>query len=213
MWRCVCIDYCVSRASLVLTSLFCFADSVTTLKTLNVSLDIRPNDGSGDNLGGTIWGKGVSLTVGGGTPVDWFSATDGIAPGSGVGGSTTIFFDVVFGTIGKTTYDDSNLFIEAATFNAGGATLPTDGSSFTMAVPASIGLIVLTGCNDQGCTTFNVITQPGVLTMSFSFFDGLYYAGDASFVSNTAVPEPSTLSLLAVGLAALRWRTKVISRK
>ena len=178
-----------------------------------MSLVIRPNDGSGDNLGGTIWNKGVSLTVGGGTPVGWFSATDGVAPGSAVGGTTTIFFDDVFGTIGKKTYDDSNLFIEAATFNAGSATLPTDGSGFTMSVPASVGLIVLTGCNDQGCTTFNVITQPGVLTMSFSFFDGLYYAGDASFVSNTAVPEPSTLSLLAIGLGTVLWRTKVVSRQ
>lgn len=200
-------------ASLLLTSLFCFADSVTTLKTLNVSLTIRPNDGSGDNLGGTIWGKGVSLTVGGGTPVDWFSATDGLAPGSGVGGTTTIFFDNVFGTIGKGTYDASNLSIQAASFNAGGATLPTDGSAFTMSVPASIGLIVLTGCNTQGCTTFNVITQSGVLTMTFFFSDGLYYADNASFVSNTTVPEPSTLSLLAIGLAALRWRTKAVSRR
>jgi PEP-CTERM motif len=203
----------LSCASLLLTSLFCFADSVTTLKTLNVSLTIRPNDGLGDNLGGTIWGGGVSLTVGGGTPVDWFSATDGIAPGSGVGGSTTIFFDDVFGTIGKTTYDDSNLLINAADFNAGGATLPTDGSAFTMSVPASIGLIVLTGCNTQGCTTFNVITQTGVLTMSYFFFDGLYYADSASFVSTATVPEPSTLSLLAIGLAALRWRTKAVARR
>ncbi len=203
----------LSCASLLLTSLFCFADSVTTLKTKNVSLTIRPNDGLGDNLGGTIWGGGVSLTVGGGTPVDWFSATDGIAPGSSVGGSTTIFFDDVFGTIGKTTYDSSNLFINAANFNAGGATLPTDGSAFTMSVPASIGLIVLTGCNAQGCTTFNVITQTGVLTMSFSFFDGLYYADSASFVSTATVPEPSTLSLLAIGLAALRWRAKAVARR
>ena len=200
-----------SCTALVLISLHCFADSVRNVNNVNASLVILPNDGSGDNAGGTLVGNGLNLTVGGGTPYFWFPATDGFAPGSSGGGSTTIFFDSVFGTIGKNTYDNSNLFIQAAVFNAGGFIFPSDGNGFTVSVPASIGLVVLQTCTDQGCTaccnTLNVTTRPGTLTLSFAFYNGLYYASRASFASSSAtVPEPSTLALLAIGLGVLPWQ-------
>lgn len=169
---------------LLLTPLNCFATS-THDSDLSVNLNIFPNDGTGDNLGGTILGPGVNLTVGGGAPYYWFNNVDGFAPGSGGGGSTTIYFDSVFGTIGSKSYE---LFIGAANLNAGGFTFPTDGKDFTISVPASIGLIVLTGCTDSGCKTFNIITKPGVLTLSFDYYagTGLYYGTGGSFVSTTS---------------------------
>jgi len=190
----------------LLTPFHCFATSVHDLTNLSVNLNIYPNDGTGDNLGGTIFGPGVSLTVGGGTPYYWFNNVDGFAPGSGGGGSTTIFFDSVFGTIGSKSYDPSDLFIDAATLNAGGFTFPTDGSGFTISVPASIGLIVLTGCTDTGCRTFNLITRSGELTLSFEYDagTGMYYGTGGSFVTGTTpVPEPGTVSLLILGLASI----------
>jgi hypothetical protein len=188
---------------LLFAPLNCFATS-THDSDLSVNLNIFPNDGTGDNLGGTILGPGVSLTVGGGTPYYWFNNVDGFAPGSGGGGSTTIYFDSVFGTIGSKSY--SELFIGAATLNAGGFTFPTDGEDFAISVPASIGLIVLTGCTNSGCQTFNVITKPGVLTLSFDYYagTGLYYGAGGSFVSTTTpVPEPGTISLMILGLASI----------
>ncbi len=183
----------------------CFATSVHDLTNLNVNLNIFPNDGTGDNLGGAIYGSGVSLIVGGGTPYYWFNNVDGFAPGSGGGGSTTIYFDSVVGTIGSHSYD-GNLSIGAATLNADSFTFPTDGSGFTISVPASIGLIVLTGCTDSGCKTFNVSTNSGVLTLSFDYDagTGMYYGTGGSFVSaTTPVPEPGTISLMILGLASI----------
>ncbi|HXJ89032.1 MAG TPA: PEP-CTERM sorting domain-containing protein [Candidatus Binatia bacterium] len=197
-----------SCAMFVLISLHCFADSVRNVNNVSASLIFFPNQGFGDNARGTLKGGGLNLTVLGGTPYWWFPGADGLAPGSSGGGSTTIYFDSVFGTIGKNSYDDSNLFIEAADFGAGVFTFPANGSDFAVSVQASIGLIVFQKCSDPGCTfccnTLNVTTRPGILTMSYSFHNGLYYPDNASFVSSgTPVPEPSTLALFAIGLAGL----------
>jgi hypothetical protein len=197
----------------MLSSVFCFGDSVTTLKNLGISLVIRPNDGTGDNLGGFITGSNVNLEVGGGTPVFWFSGIDEYAPGSPGGGFVNIFFDDASGTIGKHTYDESSLTPREADFNAAGFTFPTDGrTTFTVSVPGVIGVIVLTGCDDKGCITYNAYTNPGTLTMSFTLFDGFYVANSASFVSTAVAPEPSTLGLLVIGLGALPWR-KYLKRR
>ena len=155
-----------SCVMLVVTSLQCFADSIRNISNVNASLVFLPNYGSGDNVGGTLVSREVNLMVGGGTPYDWFPGGNGFAPGSGAGGSTTIYFDSAVGTIGNRSYD-GNLIIDAADFNADGFTLPTDGSGFTISVPESIGVIVLQGCDDKGCITYNVTTKPGTLTMSF----------------------------------------------
>jgi hypothetical protein len=200
----------VSRLTLcavILLSSSCgFADSVTFLKNLSVNLSVQPNAGFGDNVNGTIFGNGVNLSVGGGTPFEWYG-TDGYAPGSVGGGSTDVFFDFVFGTIGKKFFDDG---INEAHFDTGSFMFPTNGRNFTITLPASFGVIVLTGCTDGGgCYEYDLATRQGTLTMSFQYQNGLYYAGDGSFVtSTTAVPEPATLSLLTLGLAALPWQLR-----
>lgn len=188
---------------LLLTSLDVYADSVKNLTNVTVNLDFLPNDGTGENGGGFLDGNGLSLDVVAGTSYSWFAGTNGFAPGSRAGGGTTIYFDAVSGTIGNQSYD--TLGIGAADFNAGGLTFPTNGKDFTITVHGSLGMIVVYGCNSQGCDQYNVTTNPGTLTVSFSYADGLYYANEASFVSTTTVPEPSTFALLAIGFGALPW--------
>jgi hypothetical protein len=75
-----------------LFSVSAFADNIT-YTNLNVNFNISPNDGSGDNVGGTILGPGVNLLAGGGIPADWFNNDVGYQPGSEDGGPTTIYFD------------------------------------------------------------------------------------------------------------------------
>jgi hypothetical protein len=179
---------------LLLTPIQSFADSALNFNNLNVTLKIFPNE-DGDNLGGEIFGPGVSLNVGGGTPYSWFNNIDGFAPGSPGGGSTNIFFDSVVGKIGTQNYDE--LDINEADFNTVGFTFPTNGKNFSITVPASIGVIVLTGCTDSGCQTLNVYSKPGKLTLNFMYFNGLYYGTPSSF---TTVPEAGTLALVGFGL-------------
>jgi hypothetical protein len=178
---------------LLLASIPSLADSDLNFLNLNVNFGIGPNSGTGDNMGGTIFGPGISFIAGGGTPFSWFNNVTGFAPGSSGGGSTNIFFDFVSGTIGPYTLDDIN----EATFNAGGFTFPTNGKDFTITVPASIGVIVLTGCTVSSCQTLNVYTKPGQLTLSFQYYNGLYFGSAGSF---TTTPEPGRLGLVALGL-------------
>jgi hypothetical protein len=188
----------------LLTSVNLFAD---TFNDLNVNLTIRPNDGSGDNLGGTIIGPGVNLVVGGGTPYSWFNNVDGFEPGSPGGGTTQIFFDVAIGMIGSQSWDSCcNLMLDAPIFNAGGFIFPTNGQDFIFRTDAMIDPITFIGCTDDGCNeVFNLITKPGTLTLAFDYFDGtgLYYGDWGSF---TTVPEPGTLGLLAIGIGAVPFR-------
>lgn len=185
----------------LLTSFTAFADSVN-YTNLNVNIYIGPNDGSGDNLGGTLVGTNVNLLVGGGTPYVWLN-DQGYAPGSVGGGDVTIYFDYAAGTLGGQYYEGDNAAIGAADFNAGAFTLPTNGRNFTVSVPATLGLIVVMGCTDDNqCTTYNLSSKPGTLVLSFIYVQdqGLYYASSGYF---TTTPEPSTLGLVAIGVAAL----------
>ena len=147
---------------LLLASVNCFADSVRTFKNLSASLVILANGGSGDNIAGTITGAGVNLNIEGGTPADWFNNDVGFAPGSTLGGDTTIFLRNATGTILSKSYDSCcNLsFGNTPTFNAGSFTLPTDGQGFTITVPSSIDVMVFVTCTDTSCTTFNLVTRP-----------------------------------------------------
>jgi hypothetical protein len=197
---------------LLLASINCFADSVRTLNNLSVSLEVFPNDGFGDNIRGTITGAGVNLNMGGGTPADWYNNDVGFAPGSIGGGDTTIFLDLAFGTILSKSYDSCcNLtFGNTPAFDAGSFTFPTNGQGFTVTVPGSIEVMVFVSCPDSGgCKTFNLVTRPGTLTLSFAYSPdtGLYYGTGGSFASTvTPVPEPATIALLALGVGTMPWR-------
>jgi hypothetical protein len=198
----------VLLAALLLTSLHSFANSVT-FSDLNVNLTIYPNNGSGDNLYGTIFGNGVNLQVGGGTPFWWgFNNLFGAAPGSGGGGDTTIYFDSAQGQLGSQYYGSGATSIYAAVFDAGYFTFPTNGKNFTVMVPATLGLVAVLGCNSS-CQTYNLISVPGHLVLSFDYNapNGLYY-GTQGYFTTTIVPEPGTLALLAAGIGGIAWRRR-----
>lgn len=195
----------------LLTSLNSFANSVN-FTNLNVNLRIFPNGGSGDNLGGTIFGTAVNLMVGGGTPFSWFNDFEGSAPGSVGGGNTTIFFDFAQGTLGSQFYDGGSTGINAADFNAGNFTFPTNGKDFTVSVPATLELVVVLGCTDSGvCTTYDLTTKPGKLVLSFTYDQGSgLYFGSAGYFANT--PEPGTFGLVAIGISALAACKRKLTR-
>jgi len=92
----------VLLAIFVLTSISAFADT-KSLTNLNVNFVIQPNNGSGGNVGGTIFGPGLNLTVGGGFYVSYFSDLfgSGFAPGSTGGGGTPILVEFLAAEIGS----------------------------------------------------------------------------------------------------------------
>ena len=201
---------------LLLTSISAFATSFTNL---SVNFNILPNDGSGSNMGGYITGPGVNLAAGGGTPFDWFNSLVGIAPGSAWGGGTVLYWDGAAGQLGSQFYSIYGnggglpyLQLDIASFNTGGFTFPTNGQDlFTVTVPASLGVItgtIVSDCNS--CPTFSLTTLPGTMTLSFfySSFWGQYFGGSGSFTSTaiTTVPEPGTLGLVLIGVAAVTRR-------
>lgn len=188
-------------AVLLFSSLSAFANSIT-YTNLDMSLYIGANYGFGDNVFGTLTGRGTNLLVSGGTPDYWFSGDQGYSPGSAGGGSTIIYFDGAYGIVGSVNYGNVN--IEAADFNTGSFTFPSNGQkNFTVFLPASVGVITVFGCGSNSCQQYNLVTNPGTLKLSFVYEDGLYYANQGSF-SNT--PEPSTLGLMAIGLFVVGWR-------
>jgi hypothetical protein len=201
---------------LLLTSISAFATSFTNL---SVNFNILPNDGSGSNMGGYITGPGVNLAAGGGTPFSWFNSIVGIAPGSSWGGGTVLFWDGAAGQLGSQVYNTFGnggglpyIQLDISTFNTGGFTFPTNGQDlFTIKVPASLGVItgtIVSDCNS--CPTFSLTTLPGTLTLSFfySSFWGQYFGGSGSFTSTplTTVPEPGSLGLMLIGVAAVTRR-------
>jgi hypothetical protein len=187
---------------LLLTSVSAFADSFSNL---SASLTINPNNGSGGNIGGTITGPGVNLQVGGGAS-------------GGFGG--TIYWDFAIGGLGSQNYTNMGnggafpyLALDPATLNVGGFTFPTnpqDFSTFTVTVPASLGIVTGTieaqGADCNPCKTFVLTTIPGLETMSFQYDPvmGFQFTG-GSFTSSTTTPEPGALGLMATGIGALTW--------
>jgi hypothetical protein len=192
---------------LLVTSVGSFADSVNNFSNLNVNFNIYPNGGSGDNLGGRIFGPGVNVFAGGGSPNEWFNNDQGFAPGSTGGGSTTFFFDAVGGNIGSVGLTPgSEIF--SSTFDTNSFIFPTSPhnlQTFTVTLPGLIGAIMIVNCTDTECDTYNLYTNFGKLTLSFTY----YSASDAWFGTSgsfTTTPEPATLGLVAFGIGAAAWR-------
>jgi len=176
--------------SVVLLSSGMFAD------TINTTIFLIPNDGSGDNFGFLQRLNGtnirMNISISGGTPFSFFN-DEGYAPGSVLGGSTDVFFS-----------DDNSVTINGTQheldFNGPGSlfmssiTLPTNGKSFT----AKVGLeFSVSGTVADTGQVLNISgAQVGKIT--FTFGDGVY--SPSAF---TPVPEPSALALMSSGLIGI----------
>lgn len=161
----------------------------------SVTFGMVPNDGSGDNFGYL----NSNVFIVGGTDPGYFS-NQGYAPGSGVLGPGDIFVDSATAVIGGITYDLA--FSGPGTLFISSFTLPTDGSGFTIHVPATFSIVAtyyvgVTGQAHQ----FNIFsTGSGTITFSYDPTVGLYFANPVTFIGT---PEPATLGLMGTGLVGL----------
>jgi PEP-CTERM motif len=190
---------------LVLLGLSIAAHADTVRFFMNTDAEIDPNSGAGDNVAVTLSGQGVVISLAGGIPFDYYNFDEPIQPGSSVLGPTTIFWDFGFLKIGSQGYDFDNQFDAAPVFlDIPSFTLPTNGKDFSVTVPWvwELSGIIVDNCPSAGCV-FDLVGKPGKITFTFFYLDGNYFGGPSSF---TTVPEPGTLSLLGLGIAAALGR-------
>ncbi len=193
----------------MLSSISAFANSIN-FSNLSVNFGIDPNEGFGDNIGGQIFGPGVNLFVLGGTMTGWFDDGDAYAPGSTWGGPVFIGFDFASGKVGSLTYNYDSSVIFGTTLYTGYFTFPTNGQNFTVTMPAFLDQLSGVICPNNGCTSFNLNTMSGTLTLSFYYAPGsqAYYADYGSFTTSgpsTTTPETSTFLLMGIGMGAVTW--------
>lgn len=158
-----------------------------------VKIGLGPNDGSGDNFGIEQQSNGMTVFLAGGTPVTFFNAF-GYAPGSTLGGSTTVFLDFGSALIGGVSYD---LLVSTGSLSMTLVTLPTNGA-YTVTDPvvlsfSGFGIVTATG---QGIDVGG--SSNGYITFVRQGDTGLYYARDF-----TTVPEPGTVGLIGTGLIGI----------
>jgi hypothetical protein len=194
-------------AVLLVASVDSFANSSNYYQSnnLNAILYFQPNYGFGDNFGGSVFGPGVNLGIAGGTSATWTDAI-GFAPGTVLGGTTPVDWDTVWGNVGSQSAD--NWVIFASSLTVGYFTLPTNGQMhYSVVVPAWLGGLTLWGCGNNGCQVIGLGTASGKFTINFVYYpsQGLYYATNGVF---STVPEPGTLSLVAIGAAVTAWRKR-----
>jgi len=173
-----------------------FADSII--------IGLSPNNGTGDNFGFRLSGPGLVISIDGGVDVGYFNDL-GYAPGSTLGGTTTVFFssDTTTIRIGDTTYDlgqtgqGSTLFIT-------NFTLPDNGKNFAIQVQATFfGSLLYFDANGQ-LHTFDISRgAPGTMTFTWDPSLGLYFANPVVFSTATVTPEPGSLGLMVTGLISM----------
>jgi hypothetical protein len=155
-----------------------------------------PNQGFGDNLAFEQQKAGTILILTGGTPGDFFNSYNGYAPGSTLGGLTTVYFDSAYLQSGGFIYD-------VVITNTGSLFM----SSFTLPTPTNSTSVIwepvelsFTGSYTYAATGQTVnVGGTWVGTIPFEFgYGGVYYAGGF-----TAVPEPGAIGLMGTGLIGI----------
>jgi len=187
---------------LLLCSQLTFADSIKTYVVTSISMQMSPNDGSGDNISFTFTGPQFQMTgIGGMGCFDWCS-TDPIY-GTPVVSPSKVYISSIFDPvlIGGASYSGFDTgFDGQGLFNDFGGVFrfvsgsTGEGDSFTQ-----FNLILPT--NGKWIANFTWIPPDGDIP-------GYYEFNSASF--DAAVPEPGTLALTLTGLAGIAG---VIRRK
>lgn len=183
------------------------------------TIGFAENLGSGDNLGATLTGPGVTLLGGGGTNCSWcFLNSFSNTPGTSLNPSTQVFYDFVSGnvTLGSQTYNCQGLectFGEGTISALGNITFPANGQTFTVTVPAAVDPILLTvptPGQGQGFVQAGLLIPSGELSLTFDFNPSFpngpppYYSLDqATFTSTVSAPEPGPLGLMVAGLVGI----------
>jgi len=192
-----------------------YADSISTF-VAQANISFGANDGSGDNQNSTFTGPGVNLSASGDVSCFWcglqrYSLTPGssITPSVGNGGLDFVFVQgsLTFGGQPQTCNGDCSLFASGITALSS-LTFPTNGRNFTVTVPAilngAIGGVIGEG---ESFHQFDLQVRPGRLVLTFDFAPGqsggppAYYQFSQGMFTTT--PEPSTLGLMASGLAGI----------
>jgi hypothetical protein len=173
-----------------------YADSIHTFQITQATMQMGPNDGSGDNLSFTFTGPGLTITgIGGMGCIEWCSGQP-IYDLSSVGTSQIFITGFTTATIGGISYDPNTLAF-ASLFDAfGGLNASTtgfvgEGDTFTQ--------FRITAPTNGGWNLNFAYVQANGDTPAY------YYFTDGEFSANARVvtPEPGTVSLMLVGLAGI----------
>jgi len=221
---------------LVLVAQRVFADSIPTFNITQTKIFIT---WGGDNVGFSLIGPGTEITGSGGflcqstfcggPPA--FSGIDPFPPGSTLAGGGGEFGDIYLSSLGVVKvggqdFDSGSSFVGLAlslNFDITFPSTPT-GASFTNCssggeTPGFVGgsgiplsgspeqFILVMPAGGQFCSTweYSPVFDPRV-SAGYWFSEGTFRAGTAGIV-----PEPTTLSLFAVGLVGLAMRRKAVA--
>jgi len=196
---------------------FAYADSITTFNLSELTYGFVANQ-AGDNAGYIFSGPGIYVTGGGSASCIWCLVGASFSPGSTLAPNIFVDFESSQGyvRIGGQTYYEPTLFVSSITahsfvFPAGGR----NPSFFTVTVPASFRLVQGEASNGA---FFDVNMPRGDLLLRFDYFPAAngnpasYYFVQGHYKGQgvATIPEPSTIGLVATGLAGM---VELIRRK
>jgi hypothetical protein len=185
---------------LLLCSQLTFADSIKTYLVTSISMQMSPNDGSGDNISFTFSGPQFQMSgIGGMGCFDWCSdqpifGTPVVSPSQVFISSISdpVVIDGVSYSGFDTGFDPPGLFDDFGGVYRFVSGSTGEGDSFTQ-----FNLILPT--NGKWIATFTFIPPSGDVP-------GYYEFNNATF--EAAVPEPGTITLTLTGLAGIAGLVK-----
>lgn len=181
------------------TAQFSHANSIPTFQVTQVTMIMGPNDGSGDNVGFSLTGPGVTITGTGG--MGCFSWCSGAPiPSTSVAGPSEIFISS-FNTVilGGQAFDPATLGIDPFLNAFGGVNAVSSGFVGSGETFLQFNLTAPT----NGSWSFQFVpTTDQNGNPAFSFVSGSFSAS-----APLVTPEPGTISLVFSGLAGIGWIT------
>ena len=205
--------FCFTLVFLFIVAISVSADTIRTINIQQTTINILPNDGSGDNSNFEFVSPGTFIFGVGGMPCfDWCSPGEpALAPGSEVSIGSTYFFNFLLQvTVRGKDFDRELSGIFPSSLNADASVLmPTNGKDFTVTVPASLDSPLTLVLSDESKALLYI--PPGSLTLDFRYAPGApgvgagYFFSSGTYNAISTVPEPSTWALLFSGLGVTGW--------